>query len=78
METVADRLRRLRAERFVSQAELAEKSGVGTTTIARIELGQVVPRAATVRKLAAALDVQPADVMSPSELLERRPGKDAA
>jgi transcriptional regulator with XRE-family HTH domain len=78
METVADRLRRLRAERYVSQAELAEQSGVGAATIARIELGMVKPRAGTVRKLAQALEVKPAELMTPAELLDRRSGKDAA
>jgi transcriptional regulator with XRE-family HTH domain len=78
METVADRLRRLRAERFLSQMELAKASGVGSTTIARIELGMVVPRAGTVRKLAQALEVKPAELMDPSQLLDRRSGKDAA
>ncbi len=78
MHTTAERLRRLRAERFMSQADLAKASGVGPASIARIELGIVTPRAGTVRKLAQALNVPPGDVMDPAELLERRPGKEAA
>ncbi len=50
------RLKHWRRRRALSQKELAEKSGVGQATIARIETGHGA-RPATVRALAAALEV---------------------
>ena len=52
------RLREWRRRRLLTQEELAEKAGVGVTTIVRIEAGQE-GRISTLRKLAAALDVTP-------------------
>jgi transcriptional regulator with XRE-family HTH domain len=60
----ADRLRRLRNERLLSQRELAEKAGLSPTTILKLEAGRVEeshPR--TVRKLVQALDVKPAELL---------------
>jgi len=52
------RLKRLRAERKMSQAGLAEKSGVSREYIARLELGQQDPTLGTLTKLAKALKVK--------------------
>jgi transcriptional regulator with XRE-family HTH domain len=38
-------------------------SGVGVTTIIRIERNQVEPQASTIRKLANALDVEPHELL---------------
>ncbi len=60
----ADKLRRLRNERLLSQRELAEKAGLSPTTILKLEAGRVEeshPR--TVRKLVQALDVKPAELL---------------
>lgn len=59
-------LRRVRHEAFLSQRELAAKSGVGAATIARLEAGQINARFATVRKLAEALGVPPAQLVAES------------
>lgn len=48
----AEMVRELRAER--SQEELAYAAGVSTSTVARIESGEVDPRVGTLRKLAKA------------------------
>jgi transcriptional regulator with XRE-family HTH domain len=59
------RLRRLRAVRdakVLSQQELASKSGVTKTTIVHIEGGPDA-HPATIRKLAEALGVEPAELM---------------
>jgi transcriptional regulator with XRE-family HTH domain len=53
-------LRELREERLLSQQELASRAGVSKTTIVNIETGQIRPHPATLRKLAAALKVDPA------------------
>jgi transcriptional regulator with XRE-family HTH domain len=60
----ADKLRRLRNERLLSQRELAEKAGLSPTTILKLEAGRVEeshPR--TVRKLVRALDISPAELL---------------
>jgi transcriptional regulator with XRE-family HTH domain len=53
----AMRLKRLRADRKISQAGLAEKSGVSREYIARLELGRQDPSLGTLQKLAKALKV---------------------
>jgi transcriptional regulator with XRE-family HTH domain len=52
------RLKRLRAEREMSQADLAKVSGVSREYIARLELGQQDPTLGTLQKLAKALKVK--------------------
>jgi transcriptional regulator with XRE-family HTH domain len=57
---------------------LAKASSVSKTTIARVELGLYVPFASTLRKLAAALGVEPSALIDPGEMLEHRRGKETA
>ncbi len=52
-------LRELRDRASLSQAELAEKSGVSRATIADLEAGKRKPQPRTRRKLAKALGVEP-------------------
>ena len=59
------RLRAIRERAALSQRELAELAGITPVQISRIERGEAEPYATTVRKLAAALKVQPADLMEP-------------
>jgi transcriptional regulator with XRE-family HTH domain len=56
---IGEKLRRLRKRALMSQRELARRSGVGVTTIVRIERNQVEPHGRTIRKLAEALNVEP-------------------
>ncbi len=58
------RLRDLREARFLTQQQLADKSEVGVATIIRIENGQVAPHFGTLKKLATALGVEPADMIT--------------
>jgi DNA-binding XRE family transcriptional regulator len=60
---IGDKLRDLRKRALMSQRELARRSGVGVTTIVRIERNQVEPQGATIRKLALALEVDPAELV---------------
>lgn len=62
-------LRRLREARVLTQAELAELSGVHRVTIAKLETGAESARPGTIRKLAAALGVAPTSLV-------RRPRND--
>ena len=61
-------LKRCRERALLTQADLAERSGLSEVTINRLERGRNEARISTVRKLAAALDV------APSELLEQVQG----
>ncbi len=60
---VGDRLKRLRILNALSQAELAEKAGLTTAAVARIERDEAEPRPSTLRKLASALNVQPRELI---------------
>ena len=60
---IGDRLRDMRKRALLTQQELAEKSGVGVTTIIRIENNQVEPHGSTIRKLAEALSVEPYELV---------------
>ncbi len=59
METIGARLRTIRTRRFLTQEELAKASGIQVVTISRIENDrqESQPRLATIRKIAAALDI---------------------
>ncbi len=60
---IGDKLRETRKRALLTQQELAEKSGVGVTTIIRIENNQVEPHGRTIRKLAEALGVEPHELL---------------
>jgi transcriptional regulator with XRE-family HTH domain len=56
---IGDNLQKLRLRVALSQVELAEKAGVNPAAVNRIERNRVEPHMRTVRKLAAALGVEP-------------------
>jgi transcriptional regulator with XRE-family HTH domain len=60
---VGEQLKRLRTLRALTQADVAERAGVTTATVARIERNEIEPRMTTLRKLAAALEVDPAELV---------------
>ncbi len=55
-------LKALREKATLSQRELAELTGLTTSTINRIETGKQKPIPRTVRKLAKALGVEPSEI----------------
>lgn len=60
MDSFGQRVKAMRQAHVMTQAELAEKAGVSWVTVARIETEeQANPRPSTVRRLAAALEVDP-------------------
>ena len=63
MEVNVDRLKELRRERVLSLRELEETSGVSYNTIWRIEAGRQGAHQRTIRKLAAALGVEPVELI---------------
>lgn len=59
-----ENLRGVRDRRLLSQRELAERAGLSPTTILKLEAGRVEdPHPRTVRKLAEALEVDPAELV---------------
>jgi DNA-binding XRE family transcriptional regulator len=59
---LANRLRVIRAERDLSQTELADQVGVSRQTISSIETGQYVPSALLALRIARALAIPVADL----------------
>jgi transcriptional regulator with XRE-family HTH domain len=57
-------LRRIRERRALSQAELAERSGVARATIVSIESGRAGAQYGTIRKIAEALGVEPEELLA--------------
>ena len=56
-------IRTRRLALYLSQTRLARKAGIQQNTVSAIERGAYVPRADTLARIAAALDVPPADLM---------------
>lgn len=56
-------LRQVREKKLLSQGELAKLAGVSRAQINRIEAGSADPRMSTVRKLIAALGVEPSELI---------------
>ena len=63
---IANTLRRLREDAFLSQRELAIKAGVSPSTVYLLEQGSEA-QFRTVRKLAAALEIHPRDLVDKEE-----------
>jgi transcriptional regulator with XRE-family HTH domain len=55
-------LRELRIRRLLSLRELAKRASVAQRTIVEAEAGRQVPRPATMRKIAEALEIDPMEV----------------
>ena len=73
------KLREVRERLFVTQADLAQRTGIAEATISRLENGAQRPRISTVRKLAEALNVAPEDLVIWGDETEgREMGKAAA
>ncbi len=62
METIGHRLEAARRRKVMTQAELAKAADVALITVTRLEndIGSGNPRPETARRLARALDVDPA------------------
>jgi transcriptional regulator with XRE-family HTH domain len=67
VEVDVDKLRDLRRRRVLTLRELEEESGVSYNTIWRLENGYRQARPSTIRKLAVALGVDPADLVITGE-----------
>lgn len=61
------RMRQLREARGWSRAELARRASMGAGDVGKIEAGRVRPYPAQLSKLAAALEVTPAELEGAAE-----------
>jgi len=66
-KALGERIRRRRKEAGLTQAELAERAGVGRITVVRLENGKIDARTQTLRRIARALGVQLVDLLAPGE-----------
>jgi transcriptional regulator with XRE-family HTH domain len=60
---IGDRLKTLRVRRALTQQELADRAGVSSNALNRIELNRAEPHMSTLRKLAKALDIDPSELV---------------
>ncbi len=60
---IGERLKNLRIRRALTQEELAAAAGIGKNTVNRLERDLTEPRPPTLRKLAQALGVDPAELV---------------
>jgi Zn-dependent peptidase ImmA (M78 family)/DNA-binding XRE family transcriptional regulator len=67
---LAHNLRRLRDEKGLSQAEVAERAGISRVAYRNIETGEAAPRTGTLARLAVTLGVKTADLMAEVRTLQ--------
>ena len=60
---IGDRVKRERVKLAIRQDDLAHKAGITPTTLSRIERNESEPHVSTIRALAKALGVTPADLI---------------
>ena len=65
-------LRDLRLKKLWSQRDLAAEADVARKTIVDLELGRIEPRLLTMRKLAAALGIEPLEVDEFRQAIEEK------
>lgn len=63
MEVDVEKLKTLREQRVMSIGDLSDKSGIHRNTISRMENGRGKAYTSTIRKLAAALGVEPRELV---------------
>ena len=64
VQRFAGNLRRVREESGLSQAEVADRSGMHASTISAMERALHTPRLDSILRLSSALDVDPATLLS--------------
>lgn len=65
--TIGQRIQAARKRAVWGQAELARAAGISVNTLWQIENGRRQPRPATIRKIAAALQIAPSDLLEQSD-----------
>ncbi|MFH6935761.1 helix-turn-helix transcriptional regulator [Flavobacterium sp. FlaQc-30] len=64
LELLAKRLKEIRSEKGISQEELAYRSEITLSQIARIETVRINPTVSTIFKIARALEVRPSELFN--------------
>lgn len=64
LELLAKRLKEIRSEKNISQEELAYRSEITLSQIARIETVRINPTVSTIFKIARALEVRPSELLN--------------
>jgi transcriptional regulator with XRE-family HTH domain len=62
LKLLAKRLKEIRSEKKLSQEDLADKSEITLSQIARIETAKINPTVSTIFKIARGLDVSPKEL----------------
>ena len=60
---IGDNLKRLRVLNALTQEQLADRAGLSSAAVARIERNEAQPHMTTLRKLSVALGVEPAELV---------------
>lgn len=68
---IGENIRRLREAREMTQEQLAERIGVTRPTVTQWETGWSQPRMGKVEQIAAALGVEPMDLLSDDQTLQQ-------
>lgn len=61
--TIGKRIKRFRINAKLNQSQLAERAGIDTNNLSRIERGLITPSLDTVLKLSDALNITPNDIL---------------
>lgn len=64
---IGAQVKRAREQALLTQEELAERAGIGTATLNRIEKDRVEPHFRTIRKIAKALGVDAKELIPEEE-----------
>ena len=68
MGNLGKNLRAARRQLGLTQEQVAERSGVQAGEVSRVELGKRDPRVSTLEKLAAAVEVEPGQLLAREQL----------
>lgn len=60
---IASNLKKIRAKRDLTQAEVADRAGLHPNSYAKIERGEVMPSLDTLEKIATTLKVKSSDIL---------------
>lgn len=72
-----ERLRTIRKEHGLTQAELAEKAGIAVNSVRLYESGKVIPKLDTIAKIARAMGLYAGDLVDAGQWGQVQPGEDS-
>ena len=63
VQDIASKIRQIRLKRNMKQVDVAEKAGLNGNYYARVERGEAIPSAVTLKKIVLALKAKSSDVL---------------